>query len=220
MSLCRFAVLIVPLLWPALGPAQQPEPLPPWRVGGYLGLAFNSPGGDHLGTTTGRNHLFLGIRATTSILRVGPVTIAYAAEFLPAVVVWPNPTYATVDIGLGLTVQVNRDTAPVWGVGVTPLGLEAQVAVHRNWRAFAAGGVGCVQFTRSVPVANARAFNYTLEYGGGVLWEYRPGRWVQVGFKFHHLSNLYSARSNPGLDANVFYVGWHHRVLGGTRRAT
>jgi hypothetical protein len=103
----------------------------------------------------------------------------------------------------------------VWGVGFVPLGLEGQVRVSHRWQVYAAGGIGIAQFTRPVPVGNARAYNYTAEYGGGVLWEYRCGAWLQGGFKFHHLSNLNTAPQNPGLDANVFHLGWH-RLLGTT----
>lgn len=213
---------MLPLLAPTLGMAQgrAADPLPAWRLGGYVGLAFNSPGGNYLGSTTGRDHLFLGIRAAASILHVGPLTIAYAAEFLPAVIVWPNPKYATLSVGSGQTILVERGSGPVWGVGLTPLGLEGHLEVLRKWSVFAAGGVGFVRFTRAVPVVYSRAHNYTFEYGGGVFWEYQAGHWLQAGFKFHHLSNLYTAPANPGLDANLFYLGWHYRVSIGARRAT
>ncbi len=32
-----------------------------------------------------------------------------------------------------------------------------------------------------------------------------------VGYKFHHLSNGGTGTFNPGLDANVFYLGWGRR---------
>jgi hypothetical protein len=42
----------------------------------------------------------------------------------------------------------------------------------------------------------------------------RSGRdaWVQLGYKYHHLSNAYTAALNPGLDANVFYAGYEWSV--------
>ena len=208
----RFSQLgSVPLLLARAAVAQEPtdsllHPLPPWRLGAYVGVAVNSPGGSYLGVTTDRNHFLLGVRGVVPILRIGPVTVAYAADLVPIFIVWPNPTSTTA--------QSQGGDGPVWGVALAPLGLEGQVRVLRRLRFYAAGGVGIAQFTRPIPVVNSRAFNYTAEYGGGMLWEYRCGRWLQAGFKFHHLSNLHTAPENPGLDANLLYVGWH-RLLGG-----
>ncbi len=194
--------------------AQEPtdssvDPLPRWRLGAYIGVALNSPGGSYLGVTTNRNHLFIGMRGVAPLLRVGPVTVAYAAEIVPVLIVWPNPTSATGQPG----------NNPVWGVGLVPLGLEGQVQVFHRWQVYAAGGVGIAQFTRPVPVANARAHNYTAEFGGGVLWQYRCGVWLHAGFKFHHLSNLNTAPQNPGLDANLVHLGWRRLLGTACRRA-
>jgi len=64
-----------------------------------------------------------------------------------------------------------------------------------------------------VPTARSRAFNYTFEVGGGVLWQYRARETLRVGYKFHHLSNLYTAPDNPGIDGAVFLLGFD-RVIG------
>jgi hypothetical protein len=137
--------------------------------------------------------------------------LAYAAEFLPAVIVWPIPMCQTICVS-GQPVRFERGSAPVWGVGLTPLGLEGRLRVHPRWAILGAGGLGFIQFTRAVPVAGSRALNYTVEYGGGVLWRFRAQQWLQLGFKFHHLSNLYTAPLNPGLDANVLYLAWSYRL--------
>jgi hypothetical protein len=73
-----------------------------------------------------------------------------------------------------------------------------------------------IWFTREVPVANSKAYNYTSALGGGLLWEYRARRRIRLGYMFHHLSNGWSATENPGLDGDVFYLGWES-LVGGAR---
>jgi len=62
-------------------------------------------------------------------------------------------------------------------------------------------------------VLHSRSFNFTWEFGGGLLWEYHSRHWIEAGYRFHHLSNMDTADENPGLDANLIYVGWQ-RMFG------
>jgi hypothetical protein len=111
---------------------------------------------------------------------------------------------------------VEDGKGPVAGFAISPIGLEAQIRLTPRWRAYTAGAAGVVWFTREVPTANARAFNYTFEVGGGVLWRYRSRQSLRVGYKFHHLSNLYTAPANPGIDGAVFLLGFE-RAIGSYR---
>ena len=73
-----------------------------------------------------------------------------------------------------------------------------------------------VWFTREVPAAYSRAFNYTFEVGGGVLWRLRARNSLRIGYKFHHLSNAYTAPNNPGIDGAVLLLGFQ-RAFGKQR---
>lgn len=99
-----------------------------------------------------------------------------------------------------------------YGIVFAPFGLSLQLPVARDVELFGAGAVGALWFNRSVPVPNARAFNVTLEWGGGIDLPIASAQHLRLGYKFHHLSNVYSALENPGIDANVFYVGWVLKV--------
>jgi hypothetical protein len=96
----------------------------------------------------------------------------------------------------------------VAGFAISPLGVEGQVRMTSRWYAYGAGAAGGVWFTRDVPTAYSRSFNYTFEMGGGVRWQYRPRRALRIGYKFHHLSNAYTAPSNRGIDGAVFLFGF------------
>jgi hypothetical protein len=100
----------------------------------------------------------------------------------------------------------------VAGFGISPIGVEGQVRLTSRWRGYGAGAAGGVWFTRDVPTAYSRAFNYTFEIGGGVLWQYRPREALRVGYKSHPLSNAYTAPSNPGIDGAVFLLGFERAV--------
>jgi opacity protein-like surface antigen len=189
---------------------------PKFEVTPYVGGARNSPAGTHLGVTPDRNHLFLGVHVSVNFVRTQRWTFGYAPEIVPLLLVSNNPKYRTVTISAGQTARVEKGRGPVAGVGMSPIGLESQLRVGSRWRLFAAGAAGCVLFTREVPVANARKFNFTFEFGGGAIWSYSP-RWsLRMGYKFHHLSNAYTAPVNPGVDGTVFVVGFS-RAMGSHR---
>jgi len=219
-TLAAFAIA-ASVLAPALShAAEDASPLPVWHVGPYVGVALNSPGGSPWGETPDRDHLFIGVRGSAPVLRWNALSLAYASEVVPVLIVTNNPTYETTIVsrgGVTRLTQVENGTGPVYGVGFSPFGLEALVRTGPRTQLFGASAVGVVWFTREVPVANSRAFNYTIDFGGGLLWEYRAQRRLRFGYMFHHLSNNWTAEENPGLDGNVFYAGWEAAV-GGSRR--
>jgi hypothetical protein len=59
-----------------------------------------------------------------------------------------------------------------------------------------------------MPVVGSSQFNFNIAIGFGVQWFVQPGRSLMFGWKYHHLSNDYQARFNPGVDSGVFYVGF------------
>jgi hypothetical protein len=182
-------------LWPAR-----------WAVGPYVGVARHSLVGTHLGVTPDRNHLFLGLHATVRFVRSRRWILSYAPEVVPLLLISNNPKYRDIQVG-GRPITFEDGRAPVAGFAISPIGLESQIRLTSRWRGYAAGAAGGVWFTRAVPTAQSRAFNYTFEVGGGLLWKYRSRESLRVGYKFHHLSNLYSAPDNPGIDGAVFVVG-------------
>jgi hypothetical protein len=191
--------------------AQTPDAddSPPARfeAGPYVGVARHSLVGTHLGVTPDRDHLFVGVHAVLNVVRKHRWTLGYAPEVVPLLLVSNNPKYQRFPDGSGGQIVIEDGRGPVAGFGISPLGVEAQARLGRRWRGYGAGDAGVVWFTREVPVAYARALNYTLEFGGGVLWQYCPRQSLRVGYKFHHVSNAFTATQNPGIDAAVFLVG-------------
>ena len=197
---------------------EDASPLPTWTVGPYFGMARNSPGGDKWGSIADRDHYIVGIRASAPVLRWEKLSVAFAPELVPILLITNNPTYRTTAVfrnGAWRRTQVADGSAPVFGVGFAPLGTEVLLGLGPRVHAFAATAVGVAWFTREVPVANSKAYNYTIELGGGLLWQLRPPHRLRIGYMFHHLSNGWSATENPGLDGDVFYAGWETTLARG-----
>lgn len=181
----------------------QATPLPGWEWTPYVGVAQHSPVGTHWGVTPDRNHLVLGIHATATVARLQRLELAYAPEVVPLMRVSNTPEYqrARPDV-----IEITG-RGPAYGAGLSPLGLEARVRLTDRVTFFGAGAAGWLWFTRAVPEPEARAFNYTFEFGGGTRILVGEALRLRVGYKFHHLSNLYTAAVNPGVDGNMVYVG-------------
>jgi hypothetical protein len=193
--------------------------LPRMEIGPYVGVARHSPAGHHFGVIPDRNHLFLGVELTMNIVRTRRWAFGLAPEIVPLLIVSNNPTYRSVSIPRGGRFIIEDGRRYVTGFALSPLALQAQVKIASRLRAYASGAGGVVWFSRAVPVADSRAFNYTFELGGGVRWQVRRRESLRIGYKFHHLSNAYSAPQNPGLDAKVFRVGYE-RALGSDQGRT
>jgi hypothetical protein len=202
-----WCVHVAPIHAAEAGEERDQLPEAGWELAPYVAVARHSPVGTNWGVTPDRDHLFLGVHAAFAVLKRPRWTLAYAPDVVPLLLVTNNPTYRTVALPAGKRMVVEDGRGPVAGFAVAPIGVEARVAASARWRLYAGGALGAVWFTRDVPILDARAFNYTFEFGGGVHWQYRRGQALRVGYKFHHLSNMYTARQNPGVDGHLFLIG-------------
>jgi opacity protein-like surface antigen len=190
------------LLTSARVDAQEVEGRANWNWTPYVGLAQRSPVGQEWGVTPDRSLLLVGVQLETVLLRIGNLRLRYASNVTPLAVLWHTPSP-----GSG---EVARPRA--MGAGLVPFGLALDYEHRTGARVFAQSGVGALWFNDVVPVDSASAFNVTIEWGGGVDVPIANGRALRVGYKFHHISNVYSAPQNPGVDGHLFYVGLRMRA--------
>lgn len=180
------------------------------ELGAWLGVSLHSPAGDDLGITPDREFIVLALRYSRQLISLGPVSLHFQPEILPAAVVTRNPKYDEVEMGPpGETFIFRTITGygPVYGAGIAPVALELRARVHRRLDLVGGGSLGFILFTRNTPVPDARALNATFDAGAGVRFALDERRRIIAGYRFHHLSNAWSARQNPGLDAQLFYAG-------------
>ena len=133
----------------------------------------------------------------------------------------PTLTY-TADLVPAVGLHIPRDAAPgaffpngsqtgtaltTTGIGLYPMGLRVQFAVAPRIYPFVDGHTGFLYFFDPVPDGRGRAFNFAAALGGGVSVTL-SGRWdLTLGYRYHHLSNGFRGSINPGLDANLLFLG-------------
>jgi len=184
-----------------------------WSMSPFIGGGRHSPAGYNWGTTPDRNHLFVGVHFATPVLRVGPLTLMYAPNATPFVMISNNPRYKWVETG-GIARKVESSRGPVFGAGVAPFGLQTELRATKTVDLYTMAALGGAWFSDYMPQDGARRFNFSIEFGGGAYLRTNHHHAIQLGYKFHHFSNMYTARENPGVDGHVFYLGlrWQKRL--------
>lgn len=166
---------------------------------------------------TGRRVYLTGLRLESVLGTTGPMALVSTMELIPiAVVERTNADTSTCykdQVGRQIC-EYDRSAQVAAGTGAAPVGLKLLFNRAHAVRFYAAGAAGALLFSSDVPVSRSRRLNFTFEYGTGLEMPVN-GRTLSVGYKFYHISNGGSGRVNPGLDANVFYVGLRRQL---TRR--
>ena len=163
------------------------------EFGGWAGY---SPGSVRLiGSTPDRQLLLVAVNYGVVFAHTRRVAFQYTATFLPVINLY----------------QPRAEGAPrVTGWGFAPVGVRFLFRRQSAVRPFAEWTGGMSRHMRNVPIddPNATNWNFTFDLTGGLHMDAGRGRAVQVGYRFHHLSNANAGRFNPGLDSNVIYAGF------------
>ena len=120
--------------------------------------------------------------------------------------------------GVTLTYTYNTTCGRQWTVGqaMSPIGLQWNFRPRKRLQPFVAGHGGFMYTTRPIPVAMAGSFNFTFDFGAGLeLFRPRPQNQGRLGlqsirleYRYHHISNDYTAAYNPGIDNGLFQLTW------------
>lgn len=180
----------------------------------WTGISFDSPAGSHLGSIPDREFFIFGLQYKRILKTFGQQAIAYTFDAVPIAAVTKTPKVKWMNLPASTDSPfpdsrslVVTDRDPAFGIGLVPVGIQLYVFQNAKLNLFAAASMGFLVFTRDVPTPNSRKFNFTFDYGGGVEIPIQTSWNLTLGYKFHHLSNAYTGRFNPGLDANLFYIG-------------
>jgi Lipid A 3-O-deacylase (PagL) len=99
-----------------------------------------------------------------------------------------------------------RETA--YGAGITPIGLQLDFANGAKVHPFVHVNGGFLYFNKSMPIEDSGQFQLVGEAGGGVRIFTSERRAVNIGVRFHHISNGDRSGSNRGLNNFVIYAGF------------
>ena len=103
----------------------------------------------------------------------------------------------------------------VFGVGFTPVGLQFNWRNSRKYQPFIAGGFGVALFNKKFPDNRSplqpdkigNRFQLMPEFGAGLEIRTSETKSYFIGYKYHHLSNGYTAPLNVGYNTNMVYAG-------------
>jgi len=101
----------------------------------------------------------------------------------------------------------NGHRAYAYGVGGSPIGAQLNFVHFRRVEPFLTSGGGFLYFNHRM-FGTTQQFNFTAQLGAGVqLFTSSHRAAIDVGYKYHHISNANLANQNPGLDSHMLFVG-------------
>lgn len=159
------------------------------------------------GQAAGIRQTALSLLASTDLLHVGPMHLRYSAQLLPAMLLTGAERYQKLDSD-GRTIYVVGGTTRAIGIGFVPLGLALSADLGRRVRAQVGTAAGIMRFSRNIPVAGARQRNFSAELDAALMLNAGHDRWVQLGMRWKHISNGFTAYENPGIDNRMIFAGF------------
>lgn len=115
------------------------------------------------------------------------------------------------------TTAIVGDRKTVFGVGFTPVGLQFNWRNSKKIQPYIAGGFGVALFNKKFPDNRSPLqpdkignwFQLMPEFGAGIEIRNSETKSYFIGYKYHHLSNGYTAPLNVGYNTNMIYAGMY-----------
>ena len=132
------------------------------------------------------------------------LALQYQFDLIPVAVA--TGTIVSRQTSLSGVTTFQRETA--YGGGITPLGLQLDFRNGSKVHPFIHVNGGLLVFNKSVPIEDSGHLALVGEAGGGVRIFTSERRAVNIGVRFHHISNGDRTGSNRGLNQFVIYAGF------------
>jgi hypothetical protein len=172
--------------------------------GGFSPAATTIFGGLHEDEAEDRKFFIAALHYGRTLAANDHLALQYTADIVPAAFATGTIVSRTTSPS-GIT-TFQRETA--YGAGVTPLGLQLDFANGAKVHPFIHVNGGLLYFNKSVPIEDAGQFAWVGEAGGGVRIFTSERRAVNIGVRFHHISNGDRQGSNRGLNQFIIYAGF------------
>lgn len=171
-------------------------------------FAGYSPGSStFIGTESDRRFIAAGFAYQYRCWIWNSMSLSYTGTILPAaILIQPAQLLYTLDPPY----QRSSPGHAVYGFGIAPLGFTLEFVRTRRVHPFVETIEGLIASTEPIPEyqPDATGLNFLFDFGGGIRWSTSPRRAVTVGYRFLHISNAGTTAFNPGVDNNVFYIGY------------
>lgn len=116
-----------------------------------------------------------------------------------------NPFY-TEDGQNGKKIATVRENT--YGAAINPAGFRFAFLPHRRLKPYVQMSAGFIFMRKPIPVPQSPNYNFAGDFGGGLMYSLAPGRTINFGYRYYHISNMNIGEINPGYNANVFYIGY------------
>ena len=105
----------------------------------------------------------------------------------------------------GLTYTYVGTCSRRWTIGqaFSPAGFQWNFLTRRRLQPFLIGHGGYMYSTKPIPVSGAGNFNFTFDFGAGIELYRTRKQSVRADYRYHHISNDWTAPENPGVDSGV-----------------
>ena len=151
-----------------------------------------------------RKFFIAGLRYGRTLAANNSVALQYTIDVVPVALATGTIVSRTTSVSGVETFQ--RETT--YGAGITPIGLQLDFANGSKVHPFAHVNGGFLYFNKSMPIEDSGQFQFVGEAGGGIRIFTSERRAVNIGVKFHHISNGDRSGSNRGLNHFVIYAGF------------
>jgi hypothetical protein len=178
-----------------------------WGAGSvYSGGVLGKIPAGWLGLVGLRYHRLLIPAESAALATHEAATLAYTADLVPVAAV--SIPKGTAPGSLSFAIQsVEEVGLSTYGMGVYPMGLRVGFRPSATVRPFVEGHTGFFYLFDPIPDERGRRLNFAAGVGGGVQISLTRHTILTLGYRYHHLSNGFRGSINPGLDANLLYVG-------------
>ena len=165
--------------------------------------------GDKEYDTSGRSFGLVSLRWGRVIGTPKRVTYEYQIEITPLALALKNevvnPAFQDAQTTPNVSPTIRRTT---YGVAVLPVGFRFLFRPNSRLKPYVAVRAGFIVFNDDLPLPDASAFNFAGDFGGGLQYQIKRNKAISFGYKYFHISNISLGETNPGYNANVFYVGY------------
>lgn len=185
------AAIVIAIFLSASAIAQEPQraysEYTYWFGGGFENAhAFSS--------TVGARNYQLESRYERLIYSSGPFAVRWVFDAVPVALVGDRYTRT-------------GQRAYSYGIGGSPIGAQVNFVHFRRVEPFLTSGGGFLYFNHRM-FGTTQQFNFTAQLGGGVqLFTSNRRTAIDLGYKYHHISNANLGNQNPGLDSHMLFIG-------------
>ena len=159
--------------------------------------------------TRGRRFALASFRWGRVIGTTKGITFEYLLEAMPVTFAIKNevtkPGYKPDDKSGKASYTVRENT---YGAAIHPAGFRFVFLPKRRIKPYIQTSAGFIFTKKPVPVPQSPTYNFSGDFGGGLLYSLDKRNTVNFGYRYFHISNMNIGEINPGYNANVFYIGY------------